>query len=44
MVLAARAFCLSWSRLRLWSVSVISLVMFSLVILRRLKDPGNRAW
>ena len=46
MVLAERAFFLSCSRsrLRLWIFSVISLVMFSLVILRRLNFSfGNLA-
>ena len=38
MVLAARAFFLSCSRVRLWSFSVISLVTF-----RLLKSPGNLA-
>ena len=42
-MLAARAFSLSCSRLRLWILSWMSLVMFSLVTLRLLKDPGYLA-
>ena len=42
-MLAERALFLSCSRLRLWSFSLMDLVMFPLVILRLLKDPGYLA-